>query len=177
MATPLDLTDWVHDVPDYPRPGIVFKDITPLLADPGAFAHAVDRMVEPYANADIDLVAGIESRGFIFGTAIAGRLDTGFIPIRKPGKLPRTTYSREYQLEYGTDTLEIHADALAGHHRVLVVDDVLATGGTLAAALELIEHAGAHAVGASVLIELEFLAGRRRLPNPDLLHRVIGYRD
>jgi adenine phosphoribosyltransferase len=158
-----DLRRLIRDVPDFPKPGILFKDITPLLADPAGLALAVEFMVQPFRGKDIDAVIGAESRGFIFGTALANALSVGFIPIRKPGKLPRRTLRNEYVLEYGTDALEIHADALAPGQKVLVVDDVLATGGTLAACCALVQLFGADVSAVVVLIELEALGGRSRL--------------
>ena len=163
----------IRDVPDWPEPGIVFKDITPLLADPGGMAWAVDRLYEPFAGKGIDRVAGIESRGFIFAVGVARALGAGFVPVRKPGKLPRETIRREYQLEYGNDAVEMHADAVTEGQRVLVVDDVLATGGTMAATCELFAEAGAEVAGAAVLIELEFLSGSERVPYA--IHSVLRY--
>ena len=157
------MPDWprlLRDVPDFPRPGIVFKDITPVLADGDAFAAAVADMAAPWREAPPDAVAGIESRGFILGAALALSLRCGFVPVRKPGKLPARTLAQEYQLEYGSDRLEIHADALPPGARVLVVDDVLATGGTLAAARLLAERMQLEIVGGAVLVELAFLGGR-----------------
>ena len=153
----------IRDIPDVPKPGILFKDITPLLADPSGLALAVELMANPYRNAGVDLVVGAESRGFIFGTAVAQSLNCGFIPVRKPGKLPAETQAMTYELEYGTDTLEIHADAVAGHHRVLMVDDLLATGGTMKACCDLVGNLGGEIVGVSVLIELTFLNGREQI--------------
>lgn len=164
----------IRDVPDFPKPGVVFKDITPLLADARAFAECVDALAAPWREQRIDAVCGIESRGFIFGAALARALDVGFVPLRKAGKLPAATRSVEFQLEYGSAKLEVHADALASRARALLVDDVLATGGTLAAAMELVQSIGAEVVGAAVLIELDFLHGRARwpadLPLLSLLH-------
>jgi len=153
----------IRDVPDFPKPGITFKDITPLLADPAALALAVEFMAQPFRGQAIDRVIGAESRGFIFGTALAKSLSAGFIPVRKPGKLPRKTLRHEYALEYGTDCLEIHADAVMQGQNVLIVDDVLATGGTLAACCRLVESLRARIVGIAVLIEIEALDGRRFL--------------
>jgi adenine phosphoribosyltransferase len=153
----------VHDVPDFPKPGIIFKDISPVLADPAAFHAAIVRMAEPYVDDGVTVVLGVESRGFMFGAPIALELGAAFVPVRKPGKLPRAVRRAEYALEYGTDTLEIHADALNNASRVLLVDDVLATGGTAAAAVSLAASAGAHIVGASFFIELGFLGGRAKL--------------
>jgi adenine phosphoribosyltransferase len=170
----IDLGAYVRDVPDFPKPGILFKDITPLLRAPEALDAALERMVRPFRDAGITQVAAIESRGFIFGGAIAARLGCGFVPIRKPSKLPWTTYRHEYQLEYGSDALEIHDDALAPSDRVLLVDDVLATGGTAAAARSLIALFGAHLAAISVVIELEFLTGRMRLDGVPV-HSLIRY--
>ena len=150
----------VRDVPDFPRPGILFKDITPVLADANGFAAAVAAMAGPWREAGLDAVAGIESRGFILGAALAQLLGTGFVPVRKPGRLPARTLSQDYALEYGTDRLEVHADALPPGARVLLVDDVLATGGTLRAALSLLRRQGSHVVGAAVLLEMLALGGR-----------------
>lgn len=161
--------DWksqILDVPDFPKAGIIFKDITPLLSNPEAFAEVVRLMAEPAKNLGVSKVAGIESRGFLFGVAVARELGVGFIPVRKPKKLPRKTLREEYALEYGTDALEIHADATSAKDTVFVVDDVLATGGTLAAGIKLFERTGATVVGSSVLIELSFLKGRLRLSVP-----------
>ncbi len=168
-----DFRHLIRDVPDWPEPGIMFKDITPLLAAPEGMAWAVDRLYEPFVGKHIDLVVGIESRGFIFGVPVARALGAGFVPIRKPGKLPRSTVRREYALEYGTDAVEMHADAVAPGQRVLVVDDVLATGGTMAASCELVTECGAELIGAAVLIELEFLAGSERVPIAT--HSVLRY--
>ena len=157
------IADRVRDVPDFPKPGIQFKDITPVLSDPAAFNAANEALAAPYVGANIDLVVGIEARGFIFGTPVARLLDVGFVPIRKPGKLPWETRSVSYELEYGSDALEIHADAVAEGQRVLVVDDLLATGGTARAACDLLAGIGAEVVEVAVLIELGFLEGRARL--------------
>ena len=157
------IADRIRDVPDFPKPGILFKDITPLLADPQALRAATEALAAPYRGSRIDLVIGIEARGFIFGTAVAGLLDVGFVPIRKLGKLPWETRSVSYKLEYGSDALEIHADAVAPGQRVLVVDDLLATGGTSRATCDLLAGMGAEVVEVAILIELEFLRGRARL--------------
>jgi adenine phosphoribosyltransferase len=164
----------IRDVPDYPKPGIMFKDITPLLGDAVAFAVAVDTMAAPFVDAAITHVVAIESRGFIFGGPIALQLNAGFVPVRKPGKLPATTRREEYALEYGTDVLEIHADAYASGARVLIVDDVLATGGTAVATSKLVESLGAEVVGFSFLITLGFLPGFSRLSGRRVA-RVIEY--
>jgi adenine phosphoribosyltransferase len=155
----LELRRTIRDIPDFPKPGIVFKDITPVLADPGLFRRATDAMAAPFASAGITHVVAIESRGFILGAPVAQRLEAGFIPMRKPGKLPYKTQREEYELEYGVDALEVHTDAWEGAARVLVVDDVLATGGTASAACRLVERVGARVVGCSFLIALSFLPG------------------
>jgi len=169
----VDLYTYIVDVPDYPEPGVVFKDITPLLASPVAFLQAVDEMAEPFIASGVDIVVGIESRGFLLAGSIAERIGSGVGLVRKPGKLPRTTVSVTYDLEYGTDSLEIHKDAFPDGERVLIVDDVLATGGTLAASKDLINKAGGDVVGATMLMELTFLNGRTRFPDP--LHAVLTY--
>ena len=153
----------IRDIPDYPKPGILFKDITPLLVDPTAFAAATDSMADAFVGAEISHIVAIESRGFILGGPVAQRLRAGFIPVRKPGKLPFTTRNERYELEYGTDVLEIHADACGVGSRVLIVDDVLATGGTADATRRLVESLGATVVGFSFLIALSFLPGQQRL--------------
>ena len=157
----------IHDVPDYPRPGVVFKDITPLLADGPTFAGIVRHMVDR-APAGVDLVVGMEARGFILGAPVAVGLGAGFVPVRKEGKLPRTTLAGSYELEYGSAVLELHADTVTAGARVLVVDDVLATGGTAAATVELVEQAGGIVVGLAFLMELTFLGGRDRLDGLDI---------
>lgn len=153
----------LRDVPDFPKPGIVFKDITPILGDAGLFRDAVDALAQAAVGANVDLIAGIEARGFLFGAALAMRMELGFIPIRKKGKLPYRTRSVAYALEYGTAEIEMHADALGARKRVLLVDDVLATGGTAAAAARLIEEGGGEVVLVEFLVELTFLDGRRAL--------------
>jgi adenine phosphoribosyltransferase len=157
------LKDFVRDVPDFPKPGILYRDITPLLHSPSALRTAVDGLAERYRDSQIDVIAAAEARGFLFGLPLAMELGVGFVPIRKPGKLPYETRSVEYELEYGTDTLEIHADAMQEGQRVLIVDDLLATGGTVAACCELIEAAGAVVVACAFLIDLTFLGGAERL--------------
>ncbi len=157
------ICDCIRNVPDFPKPGIQFKDITPVLSNPAAFDVSIEALAAPYKNSNIDLVVGIEARGFIFGTPVARLLGVGFVPIRKPGKLPWKTRSASYELEYGSDALEIHADAVAKGQRVLVVDDLLATGGTARAACDLLEEMGANVVEIAVLIELESLEGRGKL--------------
>ncbi len=164
-AVPLEqrLLHLVRDVPDWPRPGVVFKDITPLLADPAAFASVVDGLAErwsPTVGGPVDKVVGIEARGFILAAPVAYRLGAGFVPVRKTGKLPWQTYAASYALEYGEATLEVHQDAFCRGERVVIIDDVLATGGTAAATAGLVKRAGGEVLGLSVLIELAFLGGR-----------------
>lgn len=156
----------VRDVPDYPQPGVIFKDITPLLADPEGFAATIGALASGHDS--IDKVAGIEARGFILAGPVAYRLGVGFVPVRKSGKLPGPTHAETYDLEYGTATVEVHVDAFAPGDRVLMIDDVLATGGTAAATVQLIRRAGAEVVSLGVLIELGFLGGRARLPGLDI---------
>jgi adenine phosphoribosyltransferase len=170
----VDLRAHVRDIPDFPRPGIVFKDITPLLLDPPAMALAVDRLVDWSRPLGVDFVVAAEARGFILGAPIALALGAGFVPARKPGKLPSQTVSAEYILEYGIDALEVHADALAHGARVLIHDDLLATGGTARALAELVEHLGGHVVGFAFLLELGFLGGRERLAGFDM-HALVTY--
>lgn len=160
-ATALDRL--IRNIPDFPKPGILFRDITPLLQDPAGLSLAVEFLTQPFRDKHIDVVVGAESRGFIFGTAVARNLTAGFVPIRKPGKLPGAKMSLTYELEYGTDTLEIHADAVKPGQRVLMVDDLLATGGTMQACCELVEKLGGEIIGISFLIELLGLQGRDRL--------------
>lgn len=171
---PRRLDTLIRDIPDFPKPGILFKDITPLLADPAGLALGVELMAKPFRSMDVELVIGAESRGFIFGTAIAQSLSCGFIPVRKPGKLPSETSSVEYTLEYGTDALEIHSDAIKPGQRVLLVDDLLATGGTMDACVQLVEKLQADIVGAAFLIELTSLNGRDRLERLKI-HSVLKY--
>ncbi|MCA9579350.1 MAG: adenine phosphoribosyltransferase [Polyangiales bacterium] len=156
----------IREVPDFPKPGILFKDITPLLADAEGFATAVELMRESVADLGVDAIVGVEARGFLFGVALASALRCGFVPVRKPGKLPADTVSVTYELEYGSDTLEIHRDALRAGTRVLIVDDLLATGGTAAATAALVERTGARVVGLAVLIDLAFLGGAAKLNAP-----------
>ena len=170
----MDLTDFIRDVPDFPEPGIMFKDITPLLGDPAAFGHALQEMAQPYESVDVDYVAGIESRGFILAAPLALQMNAGHVPIRKPGKLPSEVERVEYALEYGTDALEIHIDALKNGANVIIADDVMATGGTAAAAVELVQRLGGNVVGVSVLIELSFLNGRSKLDGVEI-HSLITY--
>ena len=162
------LKQHIRDIPGFPSPGIIFKDITPLLADVEAFRATVDTLAEAYADQAVDRVVGVEARGFILGAPVAYRLGAAFIPVRKPGKLPHEVEGLEYELEYGTDTLEVHRDALGPGHRTVVIDDVLATGGTAAAAAGLVEKLGGEVVGLGFLMELTFLGGRDRLPGREI---------
>ena len=164
----MDLTRYIRTIPDYPKPGIMFRDITTLLADARGFRRAVDELVQPVAGTKVDKVAGIEARGFIFAPALAYRLKAGFVPVRKPKKLPSKTAKISYALEYGTDTLEMHEDAVQKGQKVLLCDDLLATGGTAAAAIELIRSLGGVVDGAAFAVELNFLQGRKKLPNLDV---------
>jgi adenine phosphoribosyltransferase len=165
-------TDWlkqfIRTIPDYPQPGILFRDITPLLQDAAALRFSIETLANRYRPARIDQVIGIESRGFIFGTPLAYLLNTGFVPVRKKGKLPYSTIAQEYALEYGSAILEIHTDAVKPGQRVLVVDDLLATGGTTEGTVKLVENLGAEVVSLAFLIELTFLSGRARLPGRDV---------
>jgi adenine phosphoribosyltransferase len=164
----------IRHVPDFPKPGILFYDITTLLGDPAGLRDAIDALTAPYEGAGIERVVGIESRGFILASAIADRLGAGFVPIRKPGKLPATTIGESYALEYGSDSLEIHSDAVSPDQRVLLVDDVLATGGTARAAVNLVTRLGGRLHAAAFLIELQFLGGRRKLGDTPV-HSVVRY--
>ena len=157
------ITAHVRDVPDYPKPGVVFKDITPLLGDSDAFGDVVEAMAATFGP--VDKVVGIEARGFIFAAPVAYEIRAGFVPVRKKGKLPSATFAQEYDLEYGSATLEVHQDAFEAEERVLIVDDVLATGGTARATASLVHRAGAHVVGVAVLMELSFLKGREAIPD------------
>jgi adenine phosphoribosyltransferase len=159
----MDLREYIRDVPDFPKPGVMFKDITPLLADPDAFAYSVAKLGAHFATREIDAIAAAEARGFLFAAPIALELRKPLIPLRKPGKLPYTTHSFKYDLEYGSAELHVHTDAVDGGMNVLLVDDVLATGGTMAAACKLIEQAGGRVVACAFLIELSFLKGRDAL--------------
>jgi adenine phosphoribosyltransferase len=170
-----ELADLIRDIADFPKPGVAYKDITPLLANPAGLALAVELMVNPFRGRDIDLVAGAESRGFIFGAAVAQALSAGFVPIRKPGKLPSATHGVDYGLEYGTDRVEIHQDALQPGDRVLMVDDLLATGGTMRACCELVTRLEGEIVGATVLIELTALDGREKMEQYGDVHAVLQY--
>jgi adenine phosphoribosyltransferase len=159
----MDLTRIIRTIPDYPKPGIMFRDITTLLADARGFRRAVDELVQPFAGTKIDKVAGIEARGFILGGATAHQLSAGFVPLRKKGKLPHKTIGVEYDLEYGRDTIEMHLDAFARNERVLLVDDLIATGGTALAAVDLLRQGGAEIVGAAFVIDLPELGGAEKL--------------
>lgn len=170
-----ELKSFIRDVPDFPKPGIMFKDITPLLRSAEALERTCALLADPFRGKDVSIVAGIESRGFIFGSIVARNLGAGFVPIRKPGKLPWTKRRHEYILEYGSDALEIHDDALTSDDRVVVIDDVLATGGTLAAAMNLVREFDATLVGAATVIELEFLNGRDKLTTDAPLHSLLRY--
>jgi adenine phosphoribosyltransferase len=179
MSTPAGSTDLraaIRSIPDFPKPGIMFRDITPLLANPRAFAEAVRVMAAPYKNGEVDVVVGTESRGFIFAAPIALALGAGFVPVRKKGKLPSKTTSVSYALEYGTDTLEMHEDGIIAGTRVLMVDDLLATGGTMAAACEMVQKSGGRIVGVEFLIELSFLPGRKKLAGYPVRSQVV-YKD
>jgi adenine phosphoribosyltransferase len=173
VTTPEDLKKFVRDVPDFPQKGIVFRDIAPLLGDKRVFAEVVDLMSRAWTANPPDLVAAIEARGFIPGAAIAVKLGAGFVPIRKTGKLPWTTVRESYDLEYGTDSLEVHSDAVQPGQSVLIVDDVLATGGTASAAVRLMRKLGAAVVGVQVLIELGYLEGRQRLSDVKLVSEIV----
>lgn len=168
------LRELIRDIPDYPKPGVVFKDVTPLLRDPAGLSLAVEYLTQPFRHLQVDLVAGAESRGFIFGTAVARNLSAGFIPIRKPGRLPGKTRSEEYALEYGTDRVEIHEDAIEPGQHVLMIDDLLATGGTMGACCRLVSSLGGKIIGIAVLIELAFLNGRKLLGDR-AVHSILTY--
>ena len=174
FAEPMDLKQHIRHVPDFPKPGILFYDITTLLRNPGGLKTTIDRLSEPYEGKGIDAVIGIESRGFILGAAVAERLGAGFVPIRKPGKLPAKALRESYALEYGSDALEIHEDAIQRGQRVLIVDDVLATGGTAAAAAGLVRQLGGELLGLAFLIELSFLSGKSKLSG-EQVYSVLQY--
>ncbi|MBB3227543.1 adenine phosphoribosyltransferase [Luteibacter sp. Sphag1AF] len=167
------ISDLVRDVPDFPRPGVLFKDISPLLADAAGFNACIEALAEPWRQARVQAVCGIESRGFIFGAALAQALGAGFVPVRKKGKLPPPVVGIDYGLEYGTDRLEMGVGAVSRGERVLIVDDVLATGGTLEAARKLVDQLGGEVVGASVVIELAALGGRPRWTSPSPVHALL----
>ncbi len=173
MTTPEQLKQFIRDVPDYPQQGIIFRDITPLLGDKKIFAEVVELMSRAWVDVKPDLIAAIEARGFIPGAAMAVHLGAGFVPIRKTGKLPWRTILETYELEYGTDQLEVHADSVKPGQKVLIVDDVLATGGTASAAVRLMRKLGADVVGVQVLIELGYLGGRGRLDGVRLVSEIV----
>ncbi len=164
----MDLASTIRSVPDFPVEGILFYDITTMLKNPAALKYSIDQLTDHYKNSNIDVVAGMESRGFIFGVPLACQLGTGFVPIRKPGKLPADSISESYELEYGTNTLEIHTDAIKKGQKVLIVDDLLATGGTAKATCNLVERLGGEVVGVAFIIELTFLNGREQLRGYDI---------
>jgi adenine phosphoribosyltransferase len=166
------LAGHLRDIPDFPKPGIVFKDLTPLLADVDAFRFTVDAIADHAESLSVDKVVGVEARGFIFAAAVAYRLGAGFVPVRKPGKLPAETVTETYALEYGSDSLDLHRDAIATGEAVLVVDDVLATGGTAAATCRLVERLGGRVAGLAFVVELGFLDGRAKLPDHDMLSLI-----
>lgn len=170
-----ELAALIRAVPDFPRVGVVFRDVTPLLADAGGFARCIDALAEPWQGSDVQAVCGIEARGFIFGAALAHKLGAGFVPLRKPGKLPPPVIAVDYQLEYGMDRLEVQRNAIRPGERVLLVDDVLATGGTLGAARALVMQLDAELVGASVVIELDGLGGRERWADAAPLRSLLRY--
>lgn len=164
----MDMVQYIRDIPDFPKPGILFKDITPLLADAGAMDAAMTALVAPFESENIEIVVGVESRGFLFGALAAQRLHAGFVPVRKAGKLPAEVVSETYDLEYGTDTVEIHADAIRPGQKVLMVDDLLATGGTMNAACRLVEKLGGEIAGIAFVLELSALGGRGKLGGRDM---------
>jgi adenine phosphoribosyltransferase len=168
----MDLKSLIRDVPDFPKPGIVFKDITTLLNNAEGLGYCIDSMAEKVADLNVDYIVGMESRGFIFGTPLAYKMGVGFVPVRKPGKLPSQTHSVEYALEYGSDRLEIHQDAFHPGSRVLVIDDLIATGGTAGATAQLIEQTGSSLVGFGFIIELTFLDGRKNLPDVPIVSLI-----
>ncbi len=168
----MDLTKLIRSVPDFPTKGILFRDITTLIKDPDAFQEAIDALLDPYLDKDIDIVAAVESRGFVFGAPMAYELGAGFVPIRKPGRLPADKISASYALEYGTNTIEIHKDAIQPGQRVLIVDDLIATGGSAKAAIDLVERLGGKVVGAAFLIELTDLNGAQALKGYDVFSLI-----
>ncbi|NEO04491.1 adenine phosphoribosyltransferase [Moorena sp. SIO3I8] len=170
----MDLKSLIRDIPDFPKPGIVFRDITTLLRNPEGLRYTIDTLAQKFQEAGVraDYVVGMESRGFIFGPPIAYQLGAGFVPVRKPGKLPAPVYSAEYDLEYGTDKLEVHQDAFTPNSQVVIIDDLIATGGTAAATVKLVEQAGGQVVGLGFIIELRALGGRQQLPDVPLITLV-----
>lgn len=171
----LDLKAYIRDIPDFPKPGVLFKDITPLLSDGSAYRDAIDQLADRVAASKPEVIAAAEARGFLFAAPLSVKLGVGFVPIRKPGKLPYQTVAQEYLLEYGSDRLEMHQDAMAPGRRVLLVDDVLATGGTMRACCDLVTRNGAEVVGCAFLMELAFLGGRARLEPPFEVTSLISY--
>ncbi|HTU17285.1 MAG TPA: adenine phosphoribosyltransferase [Gemmataceae bacterium] len=170
----MDLTRYIRDIPDFPKPGILFKDITPLLAEPRAFQYAIDRLTEHYPAEKVDVVAAAEARGFLFAAPLALQLSKPLVPLRKPGKLPHKTHSLRYELEYGSAELHVHIDAVSPRARVLLIDDLLATGGTMEASCQLIQKAGGQVLGCAFLVELAFLGGRAKL-QPHEVFSLIMY--
>ena len=168
----MDLKSLIRDIPDFPKPGIMFRDITTLLRDPQGLSYTIDSLAEKCSELSVDYVVGMESRGFIFGAPLAYKMGIGFIPVRKPGKLPGAVHYAEYELEYGVDRLEMHRDAMTSGSRVLVVDDLIATGGTAAATAKLLEQAGCELVGFAFIIELQALGGRQKLPDVPIVTLV-----
>src|ERR1700731_3885621 len=168
----MDLAKYIRDIPDFPKPGIVFKDITPLLAEPKAFQHAINMLCDHYKDQPVDAVAAAEARGFLFAALMAMLMKKPLIPLRKPGKLPYRTYSLKYELEYGTAELQVHTDGVVAGQRVLLVDDLLATGGTMQAGCQLVEKAGGQVAGCAFLVELCFLNGRQRLPRCEVFSLI-----
>ena len=168
----MDLKSLIRDIPDFPKPGIMFRDITTLLRDPQGLSYTIDSLAEKCSGLSVDYVVGMESRGFIFGAPLAYKMGIGFIPVRKPGKLPGAVHFAEYELEYGVDRLEMHRDAMTAGSRVLIVDDLIATGGTAAATAKLLEQAGCELVGFAFIIELQALGGRQKLPDVPIVTLV-----
>ena len=168
----MDLKDYIRDIPDFPEPGILFRDITPLLRDAEAFAEAINRLEEKYRDLDFETIVAVESRGFVFGAPLAYKMGKGFVPVRKAGKLPGATHSAEYSLEYGTNEMEIHVGDISQGERVLILDDLLATGGTLEATIELVEVSGGAVAGIGLVIELSGLGGRERLAEYEIFSLV-----
>lgn len=164
----MDIKQYIRNIPDYPKKGVMFRDLTTLWSDPRGFRRVVDELVQPYAGTTIDKVVGIESRGFVIGGAVAHQLSVGFVPVRKQGKLPWKTIGEEYSLEYGVDTLEIHEDAISAGEKVLIVDDLVATGGTVEAAVKLVRRTGGNVVGCSLIIDLPFLGGADKIRGLDV---------
>ena len=169
---PIELRDFIRDIPDFPKPGVLFKDITPLLSAPAAFEASIAGLERAFAGMGIQTIAAAEARGFIFGAPLALRLGAGFVPIRKPGKLPYATIALEYQLEYGKDRLEVHTDAFGPGRRVLLIDDVLATGGTMRACRDLVQSTGAEVIACAFVIELSFLGGRAKLEPTEIVSLI-----